>query len=235
MGLQLLTERRSEQIAGVLSCYDRMLIQGTLPGLCYAEGMTGYLYAHHVRIFDYALWAQPLREPNAPRILPRPLFIPPGRPPPGYDTPAIDATAPDCKRRSNCPILAAPPPPSRSPSGKLPHISPNATAAPRTHWPKLSTTLHGDPADTNFEVIHPYHPRRGQKFKLITYRRNWGEDRVYFHDAGGRLCSIPAAWTTAVAADPFVTVYFTERHSRSTNTLAKVVNYTAWRPCRYQL
>src|SRR5579875_2315129 len=65
MGLQRLTERRSEQIAGVLFCYDRPLIQGTLPGLCYAEGMTAYLYTHHVRIFDDAQWAQPLRE--APR------------------------------------------------------------------------------------------------------------------------------------------------------------------------
>jgi hypothetical protein len=62
MGLQLLTERRSDQITGVLSCYDRMLIQGALPGLCFAEGMTGYLYAHHIRVFDYAQWAQPLRE-----------------------------------------------------------------------------------------------------------------------------------------------------------------------------
>src|SRR5205823_8620486 len=71
MGLQLLTERRSDQIAGVLSCYDRMLIQGTLPGLCFAEGMTGYLYAHRVRIFDYPRWAQPLREAlreNAERL-----------------------------------------------------------------------------------------------------------------------------------------------------------------------
>lgn len=71
MGLQLLTERHSEQVAGTLSCYDRMLIQGTLPGLCYAEGMTGYLYAHHIRIFDYAQWAQPLRETlreNAERL-----------------------------------------------------------------------------------------------------------------------------------------------------------------------
>ena len=71
MGLQLLTERRSNQIAGVLSCYDRMLIQGTLPGLCFAEGMTGYLYAHHIRVFDYAQWAQPLRETlreNAERL-----------------------------------------------------------------------------------------------------------------------------------------------------------------------
>jgi hypothetical protein len=71
MGLQLLTERRSDQIAGVLSCYDRMLVQGTLPGLCFAEGMTGYLYAHQVRIFDYPRWAQPLREAlreNAERL-----------------------------------------------------------------------------------------------------------------------------------------------------------------------
>jgi hypothetical protein len=71
MGLQLLTERRSEQLAGVLSCFDRMLIQGTLPGLCYAEGMTGYLYAHRIRIFGYAEWAQPLRETlreNAERL-----------------------------------------------------------------------------------------------------------------------------------------------------------------------
>ena len=45
MGLQMLTERRSERIAGVLSCYDRIVVQGTLPGPCYAEGMTGYLYA----------------------------------------------------------------------------------------------------------------------------------------------------------------------------------------------
>ena len=67
MGLQLLTERRSNQIAGVLSCYDRILIQGTLPGLCFAEGMTGYLYAHHIRVFDYVQWAQPLRE-NAERL-----------------------------------------------------------------------------------------------------------------------------------------------------------------------
>ena len=71
MGLQLLTERRSNQFAGVLSCYDRILIQGTLPGLCFAEGMTGYLYAHHIRVFDYVQWAQPLRETlreNAERL-----------------------------------------------------------------------------------------------------------------------------------------------------------------------
>jgi hypothetical protein len=59
---QLLTERYSGQIAGVLSCYDRILIQGTVPDFCYAGAMTNYLYAHHIRIFDYAQFAQPIRE-----------------------------------------------------------------------------------------------------------------------------------------------------------------------------
>jgi hypothetical protein len=40
MGVELLTERYASQIAGVLGCHDRMLIFGTLPGICYAGGMT---------------------------------------------------------------------------------------------------------------------------------------------------------------------------------------------------
>ena len=62
MGLVLFTERHKEEIAGVISCYDRILIQGTLPGLCYAQGMTSYLYARQIRIFDYPRFAQPLRD-----------------------------------------------------------------------------------------------------------------------------------------------------------------------------
>jgi hypothetical protein len=71
MGLVLFTERHKKEVAGVISCYDRMLIQGTLPGLCYAQGMTSYLYAHQVRIFDYPRFAQPLRDAlreNAERL-----------------------------------------------------------------------------------------------------------------------------------------------------------------------
>ena len=79
------------------------------------------------------------------------------------------------------------------------------SARPR-RWRGSSTATHGDLADTNFEITHPHHPLRGQKFKLITYRHNWGEDRVYFHNADGCLSSIPAGWTTVVAPDPFVAV-----------------------------
>ena len=62
MGVELLTERHASQIAGVLGCYDRVLIFGTLPGICYAGGMTSFLYARQIRIFDYPKFAEPFRE-----------------------------------------------------------------------------------------------------------------------------------------------------------------------------
>ena len=62
MGIELLTERYQGQIAGVLSCYDRIIMQGTVPGWCYARGMTEYFYTHQIRIFDYTDFAQPLRD-----------------------------------------------------------------------------------------------------------------------------------------------------------------------------
>src|ERR1700719_4186058 len=62
MGLTLLTERHANQIAGVLSCYDRVIVQGTLPVFCYADGMTAYLNKRRIRIFDFTQFAKPLTE-----------------------------------------------------------------------------------------------------------------------------------------------------------------------------
>lgn len=59
---EMLTDRCRERLAGTLSCYDRVVITGTLPGACYAAGMTSFLNARHIRIFDYARFAEPLRE-----------------------------------------------------------------------------------------------------------------------------------------------------------------------------
>jgi hypothetical protein len=59
---QSLTERYDDRIAGVLSCYDRVVITGTVPVICYAEGMTGFLRANGIRIFDYPQFAQTLRD-----------------------------------------------------------------------------------------------------------------------------------------------------------------------------
>jgi hypothetical protein len=57
-----LTERYAEQIAGVVSCYDRIVITGTLPGVCYPAGMATFLRIHDIRLFDYPRFAEPLRE-----------------------------------------------------------------------------------------------------------------------------------------------------------------------------
>jgi hypothetical protein len=67
----MIPERYQEQISGVLSCYDRILLQGTLPGWCYDQGMTTFLYSRQIKIFDYPRFAQVLREKvreNAERI-----------------------------------------------------------------------------------------------------------------------------------------------------------------------
>jgi hypothetical protein len=62
MATELLTERYAEQIVGVVACYDRIVINGNLSPLCYAQGMTKYLYQQGIRIFDYTGFAEPLRE-----------------------------------------------------------------------------------------------------------------------------------------------------------------------------
>ncbi|MBI5921001.1 MAG: hypothetical protein HY847_05035 [Betaproteobacteria bacterium] len=62
MAAAALTERYATNLHGVLSCFDRMIITGTLPGACYAGGMTSFLYAQGIRIFDYAKFAEPPRE-----------------------------------------------------------------------------------------------------------------------------------------------------------------------------
>jgi hypothetical protein len=60
--IRSLTERYDKRIAGVLSCYDRVVITGTVPVICYAEGMTRYLHANGIRIFDYPRFAMELRD-----------------------------------------------------------------------------------------------------------------------------------------------------------------------------
>ena len=62
MTTMLLTEKYADQLDGVLQCYDRIVLTGSLMPLCYAQGMTQYLYAQHIRIFDYPQFAQPLAQ-----------------------------------------------------------------------------------------------------------------------------------------------------------------------------
>jgi hypothetical protein len=52
-----LVNRYDDRIAGVLSCYDRVVITGTLPTVCYAAGMTRFLDARQMCIFKYPQFA----------------------------------------------------------------------------------------------------------------------------------------------------------------------------------
>jgi hypothetical protein len=73
-------------------------------------------------------------------------------------------------------------------------------------WSEPSTTLPCKDGAETFQVTHPFHPRHGKTYPLITYRHIWGEDRVYYHDETGKLRSIPAKWTDVHGEDPFVIV-----------------------------
>ena len=60
--MALLTERYAEKTRGVLSCFDRIVIMGTIAGLNYPDGMAAYLGTHGIRLFDYPRFAEPLRD-----------------------------------------------------------------------------------------------------------------------------------------------------------------------------
>ena len=62
MAATALTDRYAANLHGVLSCYDRIIVTGTLPGACYATGMTRFLFSRGIRIFDYPRFAEPLRD-----------------------------------------------------------------------------------------------------------------------------------------------------------------------------
>ena len=57
-----LVEKHADKIQGVISCYDRLVITGTLPPLSYPQGMAGYLSRAGKRLFDFGEFVKPLRE-----------------------------------------------------------------------------------------------------------------------------------------------------------------------------
>ena len=73
-------------------------------------------------------------------------------------------------------------------------------------WPEPSNARPRKGEAETFQITHPFHPLYGKTFLLLTYRHTWGDDRVYYHDEGGNLRSIPAGWTNVLGEDPFVMV-----------------------------
>lgn len=55
-------ERHAAKIRGTLSCFDRVVITGTLPDICHPAAMARHLTIQGMRLFDYPRWAEPFRE-----------------------------------------------------------------------------------------------------------------------------------------------------------------------------
>ena len=55
-------DRHSDKILGQLSCFDRIIIQSTLPDICYPGAITNFFYQSGIKIFDFKQWASPMRD-----------------------------------------------------------------------------------------------------------------------------------------------------------------------------
>jgi len=55
-------ERHSDKTIGAISCFDRVIIQGTLPDICHPGAITRFFNARRIRIFDFKQWAAPMRD-----------------------------------------------------------------------------------------------------------------------------------------------------------------------------
>lgn len=51
--IQEFIAKHREEIAGVLSGFDRLIFRGTLRSISYPEGMIGYLWANQVRLTEF--------------------------------------------------------------------------------------------------------------------------------------------------------------------------------------
>jgi len=64
-------DRYDGKIKGTISCLDRIIFTGIIPGICYPDGMSSLLTKIGFRIFDYTKWAETLRDEirtNAERL-----------------------------------------------------------------------------------------------------------------------------------------------------------------------
>jgi len=69
--MEILSKKYKKDISFELSCYDRIILTGTIPEISYSQGMTNYMNQNGHRIFDYPKFAEPYKEAiraNAERI-----------------------------------------------------------------------------------------------------------------------------------------------------------------------
>lgn len=57
-----LLERYADKVVGVLGCYDRLVLSGTLTAMAHPGAMAALLFREHIRCFDLGQYLDPLRE-----------------------------------------------------------------------------------------------------------------------------------------------------------------------------
>ena len=57
-----------------------------------------------------------------------------------------------------------------------------------------------------FRVTHPFHPLAGNEYVMVSRQRTWGQERVFYYDADGRLKSFSANITDLLSIDPFTRI-----------------------------
>ena len=72
--------------------------------------------------------------------------------------------------------------------------------------PLSSTAPDGSGAVRRLRVTHPFHPQCGREFEVVTFRQNWGDERVYIRGPDDQLISLPVAWTSMGTVSPFVVI-----------------------------
>src|SRR3972149_11121179 len=70
-------------------------------------------------------------------------------------------------------------------------------------WKHESTTPGPTGSVWRCRVTHPFHPWNGRELEVFEHRQDWTGDRVYFHDEGGCLRSVPAGWTDVGGSELF--------------------------------
>ncbi|MBI2417502.1 MAG: winged helix-turn-helix transcriptional regulator, partial [Ignavibacteriales bacterium] len=60
--LTMFLEKYKEDIAGVISCYDRVVIRGTLPAMAYEGAINNHLQQNHIFVKDFTKYAKEKRD-----------------------------------------------------------------------------------------------------------------------------------------------------------------------------
>ncbi len=55
-------KRHQADVAGMVSCFGRVVLTGSVPDIGHARAMESWLRLHQVWLADYPRWAEPMRE-----------------------------------------------------------------------------------------------------------------------------------------------------------------------------